>query len=111
MKDNLTENTDEKDINRKETKTLEQSILDDIDNYETNNVVNSDNKSKSEEVKENKESSEISETIIETTETKTEEEVKEEPVQKLQAVAAGESNYQINLINENLLNRVRRGEP
>jgi hypothetical protein len=34
MKDNLTENTDEKDINREETKTLEQSILDDIDNYD-----------------------------------------------------------------------------
>ena len=107
MKDNLTENTDEKDINRKETKTLEQSILDDIDNYESKNVVNNENKSKSEEVIENnKETSEISETVIETKETKTEEEVKEEPVQKIQAAAAGESNYQINLINENLL-RIR----
>jgi len=106
MKDNLTENTDEKDINREETKTLEQSILDDIDNYDANNVVNSENKSKSEEVIENKnETSDKSETV-ETIETKTEEEVKEEPVQKIQAAAAGESNYQINLINENLL-RIR----
>lgn len=101
MKDNLTENNDEKDINRIESKTLEQSILDDIDNYETNNVVNNESKSKSEEVIENKiESSEISEPVI------VEEEKKEEPKQTIQAVASGESNYQINLINENLL-RIR----
>jgi len=99
MKDNLTENNDEKDINRKETKTLEQSILEDIDAYEANSAGKTDSK----DVTEEKGTSEISESV---SENKTEEEEKEETKQTTQTAATGESNYQINLINENLL-RIR----
>jgi hypothetical protein len=99
MKDNLTQNNDEKDIKRKENKSLEENILDDIDAYEAENVNNEESKETSED---KKEASEISEPANEDKQ----EENKDEPKQTIQAAASGESNYQINLINENLL-RIR----
>jgi hypothetical protein len=65
MKDNLTENNDEKDKNRKETKTLEQSILDDIDAYDVKNENKIETKEIAQEtVEDKKESSGISESVI-----------------------------------------------
>lgn len=95
MKVNLRENNEEKDITpkeseSKESKSIEERILDDIDAYDSNdNTANTTSEAKRE------------------TETRTEEEtITEEPKQSLQSAASGESNYQINLINENLL-RIR----
>lgn len=109
MKDNLTQNNDEKDIKRKENKSLEQSILDDIDAYEAENVTNLESKEVTQEIVEDKkESSEISEPAIIEENNKAEDKSvkKEELKQTIKAAASGESNYQINLINENLL-RIR----
>lgn len=104
MKDNLTENNDEKDTKRKENKSLEQSILDDIDAYEAENVKTTGSRETSED---KNQSSEISESAIEENkEAEEKSEKNEEPKQAIQAAASGESNYQINLINENLL-RIR----
>lgn len=86
MKDNLPENTEEKI----EYKSLEERILDDI---ESHNFDESHNGTETQE--ENKKSEPQESPKIE--EQKTAEEVK--PIQPAQA----ESNYQINLINENLL--------
>lgn len=101
MNDNLTHNNDEKDTQQKEYKSLEQHILDDIDAYENNSVINGESK----ETPDNTEKvSDSSENIVK--EEEKEEEKKEEPKQTIQTAASGESNYQINLINENLL-RIR----
>ncbi|MBS1513434.1 MAG: hypothetical protein JSS63_00275 [Bacteroidetes bacterium] len=94
MKDNLPQNTDEKYIKYDESKTLEQYILEDIEAYENGKDRNIPHE-------------EITETEIQPEEQKTEEEKPEEEVQpKAQVPEPGESNYQINLINENLL-RIR----
>ena len=91
MKDNLPQNTDEKYIKYDESKTLEQYILEDIEAYENGKDRNIPHE-------------EITETEIQPEEQKTEEEKPEEEVQpKAQVPEPGESNYQINLINENLL--------
>ncbi len=94
MKGNLTENNDEKDIKQKETYSLEQSILDDINAYEANGNRIIESKDLTEPI--------VSEKIEDTNE----EEKKDELKQTIQSAASGESNYQINLINENLL-RIR----
>ncbi|MBS1493664.1 MAG: hypothetical protein JST55_09140 [Bacteroidetes bacterium] len=113
MNDNLTENTDEKDIKHEETKTLEQRILDDINAYEAGEVKNLNNiapKVVTEDIKEEKtKTSEVSEPV--NTEEQNQEELKTEEKKEqvkpaVPAAASGESNYQINLINENLL-RIR----
>ena len=89
MKDNLSENTEEKT----EYKSLEERILEDIDSY---NLEHKPNIIETNEIQENNES-ENQIPVKPEEEKQIVEEIK--PVQQTQA----ESNYQINLINENLL--------
>jgi len=90
MKDNLSENTEEKI----EHKSLEDRILEDIDSY---NFEENNSSAETSETQEENKQSEVQEPVTNEEQKETAEEVKNIPP------AQTESNYQINLINENLL--------
>jgi len=104
MKESLNENNDDikkEEETTKSDKTLEQRILEDIDNYKESSESDNSAENKAEETQ-------PQETLVPEIipDLQKEEEPKEEAKEEVKKVIANESNYQINLINENLL-RIR----